>query len=59
MLQCINKTVQNELKEQRCSTLDMLLDTFGATLSGNMLSRLSEKSVVKTGEGGIRTGQIF
>ena len=59
MLKCINKAVQNKLKEQRCNTLDMLLGTFGATLSGNMLSRSSEKSVVKTGEGGIRTGQIF
>ena len=59
MLKCINKTIENKLKEQRCSTLDMLLGTFGAFLSRNMLSRLSEKSVVITGEGGIRTGQIF
>ena len=37
----------------------MLLDTLGANLLGNILSRLMEKVVIRVGDGTISAGQHF
>ena len=54
LLKGITKTIENETKEQRGGFLSMLLGTLGASLLGNLLS---EKGMMRAGEGIVRSGQ--
>ena len=57
LLKGVSETIQNEAKEQRGGFLSMLLGILGASLLGDILSKgLSGKSVIRAGEGTIRTG---
>ena len=57
LLKGVSETIQHEAKEQRRGFLGMLLDTLGASLLGDLLSKgLSGKGVIRAGEGTIRTG---
>ena len=57
LLKGVSETIQHEAKEQRRGFLGMLLDTLGASLLGDRLSKgLSGKGVIRAGEGTIRTG---
>ena len=57
LLKGVNKTIENEIKEQRGGFLSMLLGTLGASLLGNLLTgkgitRAGEgKGIVRAGEG--------
>ena len=48
LLKGVNKTIENETKEQKGGFLSMLLGTLGATLLGNLLSG---KGIVRAGSG--------
>ena len=48
LLKGVNKTTENETKEQKGEFLSMLLGTLGATLLGNLLSG---KGIVRAGSG--------
>ena len=53
----ITETVKNEVKEQKGGFLSMLLDTLGASLLGEFLTKhLSGRGVIRAAEGTIRTG---
>ena len=52
-LKGVNKTIKNEIKEQKGGFLGMLLGTLGASLLGNLLSG---KGTVRAGEGIVRAG---
>ena len=57
LLKGVSETIQNEAKEQRGGFPSMLLATLGASLLGDILSKgLSDKSVIRAGEGTIRAG---
>ena len=57
LLKGVSETIQHEAKEQRGGFLGMLLDTLGASLLGDVLSKgLSGKGVIRAGEGTIRAG---
>ena len=57
LLKGVSEAIQNEAKEQRGGFLSMLLDTLGASLLGDILSKgLSGKGVIRAGEGTIRAG---
>ena len=57
LLKGVSETIQHEAKEQRGGFLSMLLSTLGASLLGNILSKvLSDKGVIRAGEGTIRAG---
>ena len=57
LLKGVSETIQHEIKEQRGGFLSMLLDTLGASLLGDILSKgLSGKGVIRAGEGAIRAG---
>ena len=57
LLKGVSETIQNEAKEQRGGFISMLLDTLGASLLGDILSKgLSGKGVIRAGEGTIRAG---
>ena len=58
LLKGVTETVQNEVKEQKGGFLSMLLDTLGASLSGNLLTA---KGIYRAGKGkGInRAGEGF
>ena len=57
LLKGVSETIQNEAKEQRGRFLSMLLGTLGASLLGDILSKgLSDKGVIRAGEGTIRAG---
>ena len=57
LLKGVSETIQHEAKEQKGGFLGMLLDTLGASLLGDVLSKgLSGKGVIRTGEGTIRAG---
>ena len=57
LLKVVSETIQNEAKEQRGGFLTMLLDTLGASLLGDLLTRrLSGKGVIRVGKGVIRAG---
>ena len=57
LLKGVSETIQHEAKEQRGGFLSMLLDTLGASLLGDILSKgLSGKGVIRAGEGTIRAG---
>ena len=50
------ETIKNETKEQIGWFLEMLLDTLGACLLGNLLT---DKGTITAGEDTIRAGQDF
>ena len=52
-LKGVSKTIKNETKEHKGRFLSMLLDTFGASLLGNLLTG---KGFARAGEGIIRAG---
>ena len=55
LLKVVTETIQHEAKEQRGRFLSMLLGTLGASLLGDILSKvLSGKDVIRAGEGTIR-----
>ena len=57
LLKGVSETIQHEAKEQRGGFLSMLLGTLGASLLGDILSKvLSGKGVIRAGEGIIRAG---
>ena len=57
LLDGITETVKNEVKEQKDHFLSMLLDTLGASLLGDLLTKnLSGRGVIRAGEGTIRAG---
>ena len=51
----VNKTIENETKEQRGGFLSMLLGTLGASLLGNLLT--GRKGITRAGEGIVRPGE--
>ena len=58
LLKGVTETIQNEAKEQRGGFLCMLLDTLGASLLGDLLTKnLSGKDVIRVGGGTIRAGE--
>ena len=58
LLKVVSETIQHEAKEQRGGFPSMLLDTLGASLLGEILSKdLSGKVVIRAGEGTIRAGK--
>ena len=58
LLNGITETVNNEVKEQKGGFLSMLLGTLGASLVGDLLTKkLSDRSVIRVGEGTIRGGE--
>ena len=54
LLKGVNKTIENETKEQRGGFLNMLLGTLGASLLGNLLT--GGKGIVRAGDGTVRAG---
>ena len=59
LLKGVSETIPHEAKEQRGGFLSMLLDTLRASLHGDVLSKgLSDKGVIRAGEGTIRAGTI-
>ena len=58
LLKGVSETIQHEAKEQRGGFLSMLLGALGASLLGDVLSKvLSGKGVIRSGEGVIRAGK--
>ena len=55
LLKGVNKTIENETKEQRGGFLSMLLGTLGASLLGNLLS--GRKGIMRAGEGIVHAGE--
>ena len=55
LLKGINKTIENETKEQRGGFLSMLLGTLGASLLGNLLT--GGKGMMRAGDGIVRAGE--
>ena len=56
-LKGVSETTQHEAEKQRGGFLSMLLGTLGASLLGDVLSKvLSGKGVIRAGEGTIRAG---
>ena len=53
-LKGVNKSVQNEVKEQNGGFLSALLGTLGASLLGNLLAG---KGINRAGEGIVRAGE--
>ena len=57
LLKGVTETIQNETKEQRGAFLGMLLDTLGASLLRDLLTKnASGKGVIRAGEVAIRAG---
>ena len=57
LLNGITDTVKNEVKEQKCGFLSILLGTLGASLLGDLLTKnLSGRGVIRAEEGTIRAG---
>ena len=57
LLDGITETVKNEVKEQKSGFISMLLGTLGASLLGDVLTKiLSGRGVTRAGEGTIRAG---
>ena len=55
LLDGITGTVKNEVKEQKCGFLSMLLVTLGASLLGDLLTKNSSGSrLIRAGEGTVR-----
>ena len=57
LLTGVSEAIQNEAKKQRGTFLSMLLDTLGASLLGDLLTKnLSGKGTIRAGEGAITAG---
>ena len=57
LLDGITETVKNEVKEQKGGFLSMLLGTLGPSLLGDLITKkLSDRGVIKAGEGTVRAG---
>ena len=56
LIKDVSKTIKNEAKEQKGEFLGILLDTFGASLLGNMFGG---KGVIRAGDRTIKAGQDF
>ena len=57
LLKEVSEKIQHEAKEQSGGFLCMLLSTLGASLLADILSKgLSDKGVIRAGEGTIRAG---
>ena len=54
LLKGVNKTIENETKEQRGGFLSMLLGTLGASLFGNLLTG---KGIMRAGDGIVHVGE--
>ena len=54
LLKGVNKTIENETKEQRGGFLSMLLGTLGASLLGNLLTG---KGIMRAGDGIVHVGE--
>ena len=52
----VNKTIKQEVKEEKNKLLSMLIGTLGASLLGNILI---DKSTTRAGEGSIRAIQYL
>ena len=68
LLKGVNKTIKNEIKEQKEEALGLLLGTLGASLLGNLLTgrgfaragkatAREVKGFIRTGKGTTRTGR--
>ena len=55
LIKSISKTIKTEAKVQKSRFLGMLSSTLGASLLGNLLT---DKGVVRAGEGTIRAGEL-
>ena len=60
LLKRVTDAVQNKVKEQKRGFFSMLLETFGATLLGNILSgrgiNRKRRGINRAGEGIVRAG---
>ena len=57
LLKGVSETIQHKAKEQRGGFLSMLLGTLGASLLGDILSKvLSDKGLIRAGERTVRAG---
>ena len=56
LIKGINETIKNEAKEQKGGFLQIILGALAASILGNALT---EKEVIREGEGVIRAGQNF
>ena len=64
LLKGVTKTIHNDISEQKSGFLSMLLDTQGASLLGDLLTKKlsgkgvrSRKKTVRAGEGFLRAGE--
>ena len=58
LLKGVSETIQNEAKDKKGGFLSMLLDTLGAFLLGDILTKnLSGKGKIRAGEGKIKAGK--
>ena len=58
LLKGVTKTIKNETKEQKGEFLSTLLDTLGASLLGDLLTKkISGKGTVRAGKGFLRAGE--
>ena len=58
LLDGIIETVKNEIKEQKCGFLSMLLGTLGTPLLGDLLTKnVSGRGVIRAGEETIKAGE--
>ena len=55
LLKGVNKTIENETKEERGGFSGMLLGTLGASLLGNLLT--GGKGILRAGDGIVRAGR--
>ena len=55
LLNGVDKTIENEVKEQKGGFLSMFLGTLGASLLGNLLT--GGKGITRAGEGIMRAGE--
>ena len=56
LIEDVSETIKNEAKERKGGFFRMLIDTFGVSLLGNLLT---EKGTIRAGEGTIRSDQDF
>ena len=56
LIKGVRETIKNKAKERKGGFLSMLLETLGASLSGNLLTG---KGTIRAGEVTVRAGQIF
>ena len=59
LLKGVIKTIKNETKEQEGDFLSMLLDTLGASLLGDLLTKNLSGKGVRSGKKTVRVGKGF